>query len=61
MSSKFCEAVSWAFHSEPEDTIRNDLKYSGDMQDIYSIVRLLNQLGADYDKVYEWAKQESNK
>lgn len=52
----FKKAISWAFHSEDEESIRNELGYSGDMNQVNEIVALLKKLNADYDVVHEWAK-----
>lgn len=56
MHPKFKEAVSWAFHSEDEDAIRNELGYDGDMETVYVVVALLNKLKADYDEVHYWSE-----
>lgn len=53
----FKKAISWAFHSETEDAIRNELGYDGDMEIVNEIVSLLNIVKADYDTVHEWSKK----
>lgn len=55
--SLFKQAISWAFHSETEDAIRNELGYDGDMEPVYAVVALLNKLSADYDTVHEWSEK----
>lgn len=54
-TDKFKQAVSWAYHSEDEDTIRNELGYDGDMEPVYAVVALLQKLAADYDTIHEWS------
>lgn len=53
----FKQAVSWAYHSEDEDSIRDELGYDGDMEIVNEIVALLTKLGADYDTVHEWSNK----
>jgi hypothetical protein len=55
---KFKQSVSWAYHSEDEDAIRNELGYDGNMEQVYAVVKLLAKLGADYDTVDEWSKSD---
>ena len=55
---KFKQAVSWAYHSENEDAIRNELGYYGSMEQVYAVVALLNKLGAEFDTVHEWSKDD---
>lgn len=53
----FKKAVSWAYHSEDEDAIRDELGYDGDMEIVNEMVALLKKLDADYNTVHEWSKQ----
>jgi hypothetical protein len=55
--SLFKQAISWSFHSETKDAIRDELGYNGDMKIVNEIVSLLNSINADYDTVYEWSKK----
>ena len=55
---KFKQAVSWAYHSENEDAIRNELGYYGSMEQVYAVVALLNKLGAEFDTVHEWSNDD---
>lgn len=56
--SKFKQAVSWVYHSEDEEAIRNELGYYGSMEQVYAVVTLLQKLGADYDTVNEWSRDD---
>ena len=51
----FKKAVSWAYHGETEEEIRNDLGYVGDLTPVYEAANLLKILGADHDTVNEWS------
>ena len=55
---KLKQAVSWAYHSENEDAIRNELGYYGSMEQVYAVVALLNKLGAEFDTVHEWSNDD---
>ena len=55
--SLFKQAISWAFHSETEDAIRDELGYNGDMEIVNEIVSLLKTLKADYNTVHEWSEK----
>lgn len=56
--SLFKQAVSWAYHGEEEDSIRDELGYNGDMEIVNEIVSLLNTVKADYDTVTDWSINE---
>ena len=51
----FKKAVSWAYHGETEEEIRNDLGYVGDLTPVYEVAYLLKTLGADHDTVNAWS------
>lgn len=55
---KFKQAVSWVYHSEDEESIRNELGYYGSMEQVYAVVALLNKLGAEFDTVHEWSEDD---
>jgi hypothetical protein len=54
----FKKAVSWAYHSEPDDEIRNTLGYTGDLAQVRDVAALLKSLRADHDTVNEWATDD---
>ena len=47
----FKKAVSWAYHGEPDDEIRNTLGYTADLTQVREVVDLLKKLRADHDTV----------
>ena len=51
----FKNAVSWKFHGESNETIREDLGYTGDLKDVQSVSESLSRQGFSFDDVYEWA------
>lgn len=60
MTPLFKRAVSWAFHSETEEAIRNELGYQGDMDDVLAVVNLLNKAKIDYDDVHAWSENDDS-
>lgn len=60
MTPLFKEAVSWVFHSETKEAIRNELGYQGDMDDVLAVVNLLNKPTIDYDDVHAWSKDDDS-
>lgn len=63
MDDKFKQAISWAYHSEPDDEIRNSLGYKGDLETVKAVVELLNELGKakqtkeHFDIIHHWSLQ----
>ena len=55
MDEKFRQAVSWAYHSEQDDEIRNTLGYTGDLETVKAVVELLNELEANHDIIHDWS------
>jgi len=55
----FKKAVSWSYHGEPDDEIRNTLGYTDDLAQVREVVDLLKSLRADHDTVNEWAADDN--
>ena len=56
----FKRAVSWTIHLEPEEFIREDLGFTGDMDEVRELAELIKQETADmgnasYNFIHTWA------
>lgn len=56
MSQLFKEAVCWMFHGETVESIIEDLKFTGDIDEVKKVSNDLKNQGYDYDDVYAWSK-----
>ena len=68
MDKQFKLAVRWAFHYEPDDLIRDELGYEGDLEEVHAYVKMLREklYETDYDMededfVYAWSNSDTIK
>lgn len=52
----FKKAVSWTFHSETDESIRDELGYEGNFTDVFNVYVVLRENNFSCDEVYEWSK-----
>jgi hypothetical protein len=57
MTKIFKEAVCWFFHGESEETIREDLRFEGDLDEVKKVASDMKAQGLDFEDVYEWSKE----
>jgi hypothetical protein len=52
---KFRQAVSWHYHGEDLDSIRNELGYKGSMEEVIRLSNFFWKMKINHDEVYGWA------